>query len=128
MRVAASSPLAGGLVESDIADLRQIPPFEGLFRVMSDHAPKACVVHIQLLRQGLDGHSWSQGQDQRLEKQSKPAALTRPRDGNQMDATGVAVNPWDPGRKVSLILKEIEMSPGFFKSIFGCKLSVPSYI
>ena len=28
-----------------------------LFRVMSDHAPEACVVHIQLLRQGLDGHS-----------------------------------------------------------------------
>ena len=37
-------------------------------------------MHVQLLRQGLDGHSWSQGQDQRLEKQSEPAALTRPRD------------------------------------------------
>ena len=46
--------LAGGFVESDIANLGQIPPFEGLFRVMSDHAPEACVVQVQLPRQGLD--------------------------------------------------------------------------
>ena len=66
--------LAGGLVESDIADPGQIPPLEGLFRVMPDHAPEACVVHVQLPRQGLDGYSRGQGQNQRLEKQSKPAA------------------------------------------------------
>ena len=27
---------------------RQIPLLEGLFRVMPDHAPEACVVHVQL--------------------------------------------------------------------------------
>ena len=84
-------------------------------------------MHVQLLRQGLDGHSWSQGQDQRLEKQSKPAALARPGDWNQVDATGVAVNPWDPGRKVSLILKEIEMSPGFFSSVMNFLPFCPAF-
>ena len=74
-------------------------------------------MHVQLLRQGLDGHSRSQGEDQRLEKQSKPAALARPGDWNQVDATGVAVDPWNPGREVGLILKEIEMSPGFCSGI-----------
>ena len=47
--------LAGGLVESDIADLRQIPPLGGLFRVMPDHAPEACVVHVHPLAKVLMG-------------------------------------------------------------------------
>ena len=84
-------------------------------------------MHVQLLRQGLDGHSWSQGQNKRLEKQSKPAALTRPGDGNQVDATGVAVNPWDPGREVGLILKEIEMPPGFCSSIVNFPTLCPAF-
>ena len=81
--------LAGGLVESDIADPRQLPPLESLFRVMPDHAPEACVVHVQFPRQGLDGHSWSQGQNKRLEKQSKPAA-------SRAQGTGTRWTPQEP--------------------------------
>ena len=45
----------------------------------------------------------------------------------QVDATGVAVNPWDPGRKVSLILKEIEMSPSFFSSVMNFPPFCPAF-
>ena len=43
---------------------------------MPEHTLEACVVHVQLLRQGLDGHGRSRGEEQRLEKRSKPVALT----------------------------------------------------
>ena len=68
----------------------------------------------------------AQGQDQRLEKQSKPAAPTRPGDGNYVDATGVIVAPWNPGCEVGLVLKEIEMSPGLFSSVMNFPTLCPA--
>lgn len=100
------------LVDPKLMEGAQVDRLSGPFDVVLQDPPQAIGMLGGKLRHRGDRHLPAERQNQELEKERKPAAGPRPWHLDLLDPALSAADPRDPGVKISLVLEEVQMSPG----------------
>ena len=109
----------GGLVDGDPRDADGVGARSRLIDVVMDHAPQFGVVLADDPGDGLDRHRRDHGHHHRLEQQGEAAVGSRPWHGDLLDAAFLAAHARHTGVQISLVLEEIEVSPGHPLGVVG---------
>jgi len=81
---------------------------------VADDAPQALVRDLNVSGYGADRHLADEAHDHLLEKQSEATAFPGPWCFHATDSVFRAVDPRESGRKVAMMLEEVEMPPRVF--------------
>lgn len=103
----------GGFVHADATHLRVVLATAGQLCVGVEDAPQAFVGDRKQRGNHIDRHVPSHGHHQRLEQKGEARSGPCPRDLNQLCSTAAigALNPWNTGVEVCLVLEKIQVPP-----------------
>jgi len=102
----------GGLIEADVAHLREVLSFARPLDVVVEDAPDAHVAHPQQAGHLAHRHGSAQGDDERLHERRETALRPRPRHLDLRGlAAGRALYPRHLDMQIGVVLEEIQMPP-----------------
>jgi hypothetical protein len=104
-------PLGRGLVTADIGDPRKVQLGPRCVHVVLDDPPDAGVVLTGHLGQRSYRHLLGKGEHRHLHEEREAAPGPGPRNGDEMDTVGGAVDSRHPSRQEGLVFEEVEMAP-----------------
>jgi len=105
------STLGRGLIQADGLEVFQVQRGDGFGHIVANDAPQAGIRNLDVARHGIDWHLSNEAHDHLLKKQSEAAALPGPWCLHSPDSVFRANDPRESGRKVAMMLEEVEMPP-----------------